>query len=251
MDKSYWNRVARDYDGEIFDVLAADRRRVVLKAVKKFASKDATACDFGCGIGKLLPTLSKHFGRVIALDISKRCLRSARRACRKSRNITYRKVDLSKPKTRLDKVPLGVCVNVAMTASPKKRERILTNVTKHIARGGHLVLVVPSLESALLANFRLIQWHVRDGWSHGKASRSGLWRNRDEAAVCRGIVPIENVPTKHYLKEELQVLLKERGMSVIATKKVKYSWKTEFADPPKWMKKPYPWDWLVVAERRE
>ncbi len=32
--------------------------------------------------------------------------------------------------------------------------------------------------------------------------------------------------------------------------KVEYDWSTEFADPPKWMRDPLPWDWLFVVERR-
>ena len=32
--------------------------------------------------------------------------------------------------------------------------------------------------------------------------------------------------------------------------KINYNWKTEFNQPPKWLKEPYPWDWMCVAEKK-
>jgi hypothetical protein len=31
--------------------------------------------------------------------------------------------------------------------------------------------------------------------------------------------------------------------------KLEYGWKTEFSHPPRWMKAPFPWDWLVTARK--
>ena len=39
-------------------------------------------------------------------------------------------------------------------------------------------------------------------------------------------------------------------MAVEAVRKIAYPWTTEFAEPPRWMREPYPWDWLVEAVRR-
>jgi hypothetical protein len=38
---------------------------------------------------------------------------------------------------------------------------------------------------------------------------------------------------------------------VASIEKVEYDWSTEFADPPRWMKDPYPWDWLVLSKKRK
>ena len=66
----------------------------------------------------------------------------------------------------------------------------------------------------------------------------------------RGLVRIDNVRTKHYLREEATLLLIEAGFAVSSCDKVEYDWDTEFEDPPRWMKTPGPWDWLLVARRK-
>lgn len=60
---------------------------------------------------------------------------------------------------------------------------------------------------------------------------------------------IDGVPTKHFLKEELNVLLAQKQMTVLEVKKLEYPWDTEFEHPPKWMKAPFPWDWLILARK--
>ena len=86
----------------------------------------------------------------------------------------------------------------------------------------------------------------RLGWSEAEALASAMAPSRD---LLRGLVRIEKVPTKHYLREEATLLLGEAGFAVSSCDKVEYDWDTEFDDPPRWMKKPGPWDWLFVARR--
>ena len=66
-----------------------------------------------------------------------------------------------------------------------------------------------------------------------------------------GMVDINGVATKHYLKEELIVLLKDLRFDIASIEKVEYDWSTEFDQPPRWMKEPYPWDWLILAKKRK
>ena len=65
----------------------------------------------------------------------------------------------------------------------------------------------------------------------------------------QGNLDIDNVATKHYLREELTVLLDREGFAIDKFQKIEYSWKTEFNNPPKWLKDPKPWDWMVVARK--
>jgi len=48
----------------------------------------------------------------------------------------------------------------------------------------------------------------------------------------------------------MQVVLDELGFDVTSCDKIEYDWETEFDDPPAWMRRPGPWDWLFVARRR-
>jgi hypothetical protein len=58
------------------------------------------------------------------------------------------------------------------------------------------------------------------------------------------------MPTKHYLREELILLLEQEGFNIKSIQKVEYDWKTEFVKPPRWLKEPYPWDWMCVAKKK-
>ncbi len=247
MDEKYWDKMAADYDGEIFSALASDRNEVIASVIQQFGSKEAVACDFGCGVGKFLPVLAENFRTIYALDLSGELLEQARQNCKELRNVSFSKADLSKNKLKLPKIDFGLCINVMIMPSRKIRVAVFNTITKHLRSGAHLVLVVPSLESALLSDYRLVQWNLREGCSYKEAISD--FDSGPDASLRQGLVEIDGVPTKHYLKEELIAFLKDKPFEVVSIEKVEYLWDTEFDKPPKWMKEPYPWDWLLVLKK--
>jgi SAM-dependent methyltransferase len=250
MDETYWNKVAQDYDSEIFCALANDRNDIIASKISNFRSKSSTAHDFGCGVGKFLPILAENFRCVYALDISDVCLQQARDICKDFQNITYLKLDLTANSAKLKKAHFGLSVNVLIMPSEEKRTAILKTISKHLYKAGHLLLVVPSLESAFYADFRLIQWNLRTGLKTEEAvSELEQPRQGSILSLRQGIVKIEGVPTKHYLAEELLAMFQNGPFDVLSIEKVEYPWATEFERPPKWMKEPFPWDWLVVLKK--
>ena len=248
MKREYWNNLACCYEDEIFSVLHNDRKQLVLQQVRKFASPEKSASDFGCGIGYYLPCLSASFKKVFAIDISRSLIAKARKNCSQLSNVEYITADLASAGLRLAGSHFILSVNTLIMPSLVTRLRILDCIAGHLLKTGRLVLVVPSLESALLTDFRLIQMNLRDGLSPSSAVRSGFEKN-GQYHLRQGIIPIENVPTKHYLKEELAALLERRNLRIEDIRKIEYPWNTEFDSPPRWMKQPYPWDWLITAQK--
>ena len=250
MDEKYWNEVAQDYDVEIFSALANDCDDAIASRVTQLGSKHLAACDFGCGVGKFLPMLAANFHHVSAVDISNVCLDQARDNCKDFENISYCKIDLSRNTAKLKKVHFGLSVNVAIMPSEKKRAAIFNTIAKHLYTGGHLLLVVPSLESALYADYRLVQWNLKAGLTAAKAASEVKGAGEEaNSSVRQGIVEIDGVPTKHYLEEELSAMFKGGPFAVLLIEKVEYLWTTEFDRPPKWMREPYPWDWMLVLKK--
>jgi SAM-dependent methyltransferase len=251
LDQLYWDTVGASYEDDIFNVLLEDRDQMVAQHIDRFAAADAIACDFGCGTGRFLPLLARRASHVHGFDLSEVCLRQAEETCRVFDNVTLAQRDLAVPRLRLPKADLALSVNVVIMASLAVRTGILRTIARHVAPGGHLLLVAPSFESALYANLRLLEWNLRVGHAYGDAVDGGL---RDDASAVaafpEGIVTIDGVQTKHYLAEELRVILEQLGFSVQAVKKMQYAWQTEFERPPKWMQEPYPWDWLAVARKQ-
>ncbi|MGD0784801.1 MAG: methyltransferase domain-containing protein [Sedimentisphaerales bacterium] len=252
MKREYWNGLANRYETEVFDVLGNDKKHLIRGLIEKYGGSRKMASDYGCGPGKFLPMLAENFGRVNAIDISYKFIAKAKNKYKHLSNIKYQTTDLSKDGLKLEKTHFALSVNMLIMPALACRVRILDVIIKHLLKNGHLVLVVPSLESAMLADFRLIEWNLRIGVKPSSAIREifGDSEKPDYLNLCQGVVPVDGVPTKHYLKEELAAMLESRGMRIIDIRKIEYLWDTEFDRPPKWMKEPYPWDWLAVAKKK-
>ena len=243
MDKKYWEDVAPQHKDKIFDVFVNDRKGIIQNAIKKYAHRGQTSLDLGCAIGKWLPVLSSVSSVVYAVDIAKRYLDVAEDTHRHLSNIRYLHIDLSKPGKKIPPADMVLCVNTLLTDDEKRRDAIFHSVVSRVKRGGHLVLVVPALESALFSKIMLREWDRIDKVPVEKFDA------RSKGNAYYGIIELDGTPTKHYLKEELMFLLQKAGFEVKEAAKVEYTWHTEFKNPPKWMQSPVPWDWMVVGIR--
>ena len=246
MDRNYWEKIAPDYNEEIFDVLKNDSKGLIASAVKKVASKNKTVIDIGCAIGKWLPVLSHAFKTVYAVDISKENLEIAKKFYPQLTNVEYDRIDMSNAKAKMPLCDVGICINAILTDSLKKRDIFFNNLSKCIKKNGYLILVIPSLESSMLTSV------IRQRWDPDKDANGVIKKNRSRFQlknILQGNAEIDNVPTKHYLKEELQILLNKEGFRAEDFQKIEYNWDTEFLKPPKWLTEPKPWDWMVLAKK--
>ncbi|MDP6153898.1 MAG: class I SAM-dependent methyltransferase [Phycisphaeraceae bacterium] len=252
MDRQYWDNVSADYDGQIHDSLGSDVQGVIARCVLQYVSPGGVACDVGCGVGKYVPMLAKQFARVYAIDLSGKLLEQARRAHGELTNVRFMQKDLSRgSRLRIRKAHFAVCANVLIMPDANVRRAILRNVARLLVRGGHVLIVIPSMESALYAQQRLMQWCARAGQSLREARREGSFaRPGDAAKAIEGIVRIDGAATKHYLREEAVVTLRDAGFDPVSIDKIEYDWTTEFHNPPRWLGTPLPWDWLFVARKQ-
>lgn len=248
MDRNYWEKIAPEYNDEIFDVLKNDKKAIIRKAIASAASASATVMDMGCAVGKWLPLLSPAFKKVIAVDISAKNLSIAKKTYPGLKNIDYLRADLSSTKASFPKADVLLCVNAILTDSMKKRNAFFSNISSSLKKNGTLILVVPSLESWLLSRIIQRKYKIDAGLFDEKISaKKGLEKYN---SLQDGNADIDNVSTKHYLKDELQLLLQQEGLQIKKTQKVEYDWSTEFVETPKWLQSPKPWDWLCVATKK-
>jgi 2-polyprenyl-3-methyl-5-hydroxy-6-metoxy-1,4-benzoquinol methylase len=247
MERKYWEKIAPEYNEEIFDVLKNDRKALIRSAIEQAASASATVLDLGCAIGKWLPVLSPLFRKVLAVDISAKNLAIAKDTYPELGNVEFIRADMS-GKINLPKADVVVCINAILTESLKKRTAFFRQLSYCLKKGGKLILVVPSLESWLLTRVVQHRWQIDRKLFHDKiSSAEGARRYKN---IKQGNVEIDQVATKHYLQEELYILLQQEGFKEMDAQKVEYKWDTEFVNPPAWLKKPGPWDWLITAVRK-
>jgi SAM-dependent methyltransferase len=247
MKRSYWEKMAPSYNDQIFDVLHNDKKALISSVIKKYASKNITVIDIGCAIGKWLPVLSPAFKKVFAVDISAKNLEIARQLYPQYNNVEYIRADMSGKQTKVPECDFAICINAILTADHKDRNIFFQSLSACVKKGGRIVITIPSLESYLLTSIVQQQWKI-DKTLFPKTTNGSealkKWNN-----IRRGNADIDNVPHKHYLREELQLLLANEGFVAEEFQKIEYNWDTEFLKPPKWLKDPKPWDWMVVARK--
>jgi len=249
MDRKYWEEIAPNYNTEIFDVLRNDKSGIIVSAIDQYASPDKTAIDIGCAVGKWIPLLATNFGHVIAADISATNLELAAENCKQYNNVEYVRMDMSAKNLTVTPCDFAICINAILTDSHKKRINFFRSLSLCLERGGVIIIVVPSIESALYSAFMFDQWALRKNDPLPVSRPHNAIKKLNQ--LKRGIVEIDNVPTKHHLREELIILLNREGFSIENISKVEYGWKTEFDNAPAWMKDPYPWDWMCVARKNK
>jgi len=240
--RAHWNRIGSSYQEEIFDVFKSDRNQLLSKILKKYANPRHTAIDFGCGVGRAFEYLSPSFKSVFALDISDSLLDIAKKS--EYRNITFKQHDLTRPlKASAD---FGFCCNVVMLPDIDLNRTMFKNIRRSVKRA---VIVVPSLESFFYSAWQLIEWYKKEGTSPGEIDASELAGFKGtKTDLIQGVVRIDDVKTKHYSQPELEVILRDCDFTKIVLNKLEYEWTTEFTSPPRWMKGPYPWDWIIEVE---
>jgi len=176
----------------------------------------------------------------------------AQKRCKGLPNVVIKNADRSQPVDRLPMVDVAVSLNAALMPDTDLRLNFLRGMASRIKTGGHLILDVPSMESILYDAFRETELYRKQGRSIRKAEKmvdvSSLTRPR---MLSQGVLYRGGEPTKHYLREELIVLMRdEMKLDLLDILKLEYDWKIEMEDDqvPDWMGEPFPWDWLVIAK---
>ncbi len=247
MNEREWDAVASTFEEDIFSLPANDRLGLIADRVRRFGGKDRSAADIGCGIGRTLPLLVAHFGEVHATDLSNECLEVARRSYAQHPNIQYHHGDLAELSEPLPMVDLALCINVLLTAPLARRQNMLHSIAAAIKPGGHLLITSPSLESALFTTHRLVEWNLAKGMPPAVAQQKAA---RDASKLDMGVVMVDGVATKHYLKEELEDVLRNEGLVPVESLKIEYPWSIVFPGMPDQLRvDPLPWNWMVLAQR--
>ncbi len=247
-EKDHWNRIAPTYNDEIFDVFNNDKYKKLPRYFKKHGGLSKAAIDFGCGNGKSFPYIAPLFKKILALDISKGLLKQAEQ--RGFKNITLKQADLTKKKLVLPKADFAFCCNVIMFPVLEKNYQMIDNVYQSLKPGGTALLVLPSLDSAIFSALRMIDVYRKEGVQPQDIPKSEFdYFKANKLDLIQGLIHIDGVPTKHYSESEIKVVFRDSGFTVTAVDKLEYDWHTEMTSPPKWLKDPYPWDWLVELRK--
>jgi SAM-dependent methyltransferase len=245
MDEKYWDT----FEDDCLNVFRHDTRGLLREILRSYVLEDDVVGDFGCGTGRAIPLLAGLAEYVYAVDLSQRNLDLAQRNCEATRNVEFSRCDLVKGRPRTPDLDALLAVNVLILADRSQRHAILANMRKSLEPGGHLVLVVPSLESQLWSYQNLLEHETHQGSTRNKAVKVANRVAAEElSSIAEGIVCLSGTDTKFYLGPEIDVVLADHGFDVIERRAIEYGWEEELLTES-WHRRPGPWHWIVVARR--
>jgi len=243
MNRDYWDRISKDYENEVLSVFDNDLQGIVEEkiAAAGVAYPAGRAADIGCGIGRFTPLIADTFCEVDACDFTSVGLKKAKARCRGRDNIRFYELDLTKDSFPFEPVEFVFCVNVLIMPALDTRLRAWWNMANQVVSGGTLLLVVPSYESFQMEYYHRLKSRLDDGETTTSAIRNSIDEKATAADMRMGVVQLDGVRTKHYLREELVSMVRARQFDIQEVVKVEY--------PPQNDSEFVTWDWLAVAKR--
>lgn len=248
MDAKHWDSLAATFEEEVMSSLHSDKNKVLFKAIKKYVGKKDHVADYGCGVGGFIPLLMTCAHKISACDFSPKCIDVAKIKFAGKKNLDLFVHDLTQPlKLKCD---VAIAANVLISHQPEMLRRMLKTMSATVKKGGYLIVVVPAMESSLFVFQKILEIRVAKGESIAKAKKyiEGKIKS-DMISLADGVVKVGSVPTKHYIGEEFESLLRQFKMETVERNKLEYDWDTELVNPPKGLKGPFPFDWMFVARK--
>lgn len=249
MNIKYWNSLASDFEDNVLEIANHDLQGVIEEQVERMAKEGAVAADLGCGTGSLLPYLSNKFEKVYAVDYADELLNVAKKKY-KYKNVEYICHDLISKKSLPFSADVTFSVNSLISDKHANRQAIAQSLWRSTNKQGFSMVVVPSLESVTHVYQTLVRCNVRQQIDRREAVSdiTHLYKNEVISPVD-GIVSIGGTLTKCFTREEITVFLSEIGFTIEDVQRVEYAWDEEIEDAPRWLKEPYPWDWLIISRK--
>ena len=249
MNSAHWDSLAQNFNAEVLQIVDRDLSGVFFEELDQVANGRGTAADLGCGAGSLLPHLGERFEHVYAVDFAPRLLELAERNVEYD-NVEYVRCNLASSREMPFEADVTFCVNALIHPRHFIRQKILNSVFRATAPGGSAMVVTPSLESVYNTYQALIRCAERQEESrHQTVRQLNRSFSREVLSPVEGIVDIGGAQTKCFMLEELLLFMEEAGFELERARRVRFPWSEEIADAPRWLRDPYPWDWLIVARR--
>lgn len=225
MSERAWNLLAAKFEDAVCDITSTSGDLLAKLVDRTRPNKRQTLVDAGCGIGTFVQRFGPRFGRVVAFDFASAMVMRAKRRCRDLDHATWQAMPLEAAGERLGPIAhLAVCLNVITSSDSRLRGRQWESLAALLRPGGHLLVVVPSLESAR---------YVAELEGDSSSGEADLIRRTDTRQ-------------KHYSRAQLRRRVGEHGLQVLSLRRVPYPWSEEGSELAAAKQ---PWDWACLALR--
>ncbi|MBU1976126.1 MAG: methyltransferase domain-containing protein [Nanoarchaeota archaeon] len=252
MDGTVWDRIADDYKSEILSPITDSHSNPLFNDITVLPKRFESAIDLGCGLGTLLPTLSKKFKNVVGLDFSQNMVDGASERTKKFDNVHCVCGDMKNLKKQYNAYDAAFSINSILASNIKDVKGIIKEIYKVLRQGGRLFAVLPAMEIYLHQAQLIVDREMGKGKSQKlarKKARSLI--SKSEHDFILGTINFDGDTQKCFYSFEIPRLFKEAGFQDVELDKVTYSW-TEFqkAGQAFFPEAELPWDWYVKCEKK-
>jgi len=232
VDRREWDRLAAEFESSVYDIVATDTHGVLSELVdlsRPRRTRD-TLVDLGCGIGTFINEFGHRFAHVVGLDFSSVMVERARERLRDMSNVEWIVSDIPRAARGLaERADLTVCLNVITSTSAAKRAAIWDSLRTVTKPDGHVLVVVPALESAHLVAAVDERVVVGDTRSDRHVESDGSSQ-------------------KYFTHDELVEVVPAHGLEILRLERVPYAW-TVALDGAGSRRRSSPFDWALLARR--
>ena len=246
---SAWSRAAKSYEEDFIDPYRSEVRSPLAETLTKLAdSRHKVAADLGCGIGPLLPALSKQFQHVYAVDFAEGMLQRARAECRGLTNIEF----LERPLTDLTplscKIDVAVAVNSLVMPGIVDLEKALQQIHGALRPGGVFVGIVPAMDAVHYFTMLLLDRALDKGLPLEAARKNAAHLTEHSLYdFAFGQFRYQGLEQHFWQPFEVRYRLRRAGFRRIRLARVLLAWE-QFACGKDLTKQTPPWDWFFQAE---
>ncbi|MEI9992719.1 MAG: class I SAM-dependent methyltransferase [Rhizomicrobium sp.] len=236
MSRKEWDGLAKDFEREVCDITRETKTGTIARLVKglKPSPDKSVLVDLGCGLGTFIARHGHLFREVCGVEHAPRIIARAKKNLGRRDGLRWITASLPPAARKIGRrADLTVCMNVITMPGARTREKMWASIAAVTRKGGHALIVVPSIESD-----RMVE-RVAYGTSRAEAL----------AAAPDGLVERGGARQKHFARAELRDLLARHGLRVTKLLRVTYPWQKEGLRKPRNAGARLPWDWLVLAER--
>jgi SAM-dependent methyltransferase len=245
MDAEAWDRIADVYFEEISTPFQAEVKNPLLDYLDALPGREEmTVADLGCGIGNLLPFLADRFSKVVAVDFSRKMLRTTQINCPQD-NIQFCRQSLADLSVFRRQFDVAITVNSVLAPSLSTVDQILGEMAASLKPGGLLAGIFPSLESVLYESVLILDREREQSESEEEALRRARRKaRRNRYDFIAGFYTDGEDRQKFYYSFELRRRMQRAGFKGLQFGKVLYPWYEEDGDEA-FAGEPRMWDWFV------
>lgn len=236
-----WDNDSKNYYDSVISPIKNSSNNVLFDELKKLSG---SIVDLGCGIGEIIPFLTKNFKEVHAWDYSTKMIKKAMEKNSNLENVSFKVKDFLNINEK-ELFDVGLSINSLIDPNPVKINQMIKKFYNLLKKNGTLICVLPSIESYLYQEMIA---------QEKKLVKENILNENDfehnEIDFLKGTIILGEEKQKAFYRFEIIYRFEKAGFKNIELSKVRYHWKDWFEAGQRYFpNEKEPWDWCIKCNK--